>query len=375
MWLHNSLFRINGCVDMSKRGKRRARAQARENTGGSNDSASIADPTPRKSHDPSISLFHYTTASGLIGIVSSNSLWATHARFLNDTAECQLLSHQLIPQIESEFRALLPKLMERGAFTPDVMELAKGNGLRHESERATTAIQNAIDGASPIHITSFCRHRADSAECEHGLLSQWRGYAQGGFAIEFDERELDDLIDEEYARHSYQVLISRRVEYENHEKAAGRENFVGLGAACLRAAFELKSPKLATKPEIKKLLGNRDMTEFIRPFIHVVPFLKSPRFSEENEYRVVALPTRTQAQIDDARDARSWKEIHFREGYGGAIVPYIKLFDNLNKRLPIKRVIVGPHRDQDNQLLAAKMVLQRHGFDVPMVRSDTSLRP
>jgi len=358
---------------MSKRGNRRARAQVREKRHEVNSSTSSAEPA-RRSHDPNFSLFHYTTATGLIGIAASNSLWATHARFLNDTAECQLLSRQLIPQLEDEFRALLPKLMERGAFRPDVMELAKGEGLRRESEKAIRAIQNSIDATSPIHITSFCRHRIDSADCEHGLLSQWRGYAQGGFAIEFDERSLDDLIDKEHEQHSYQVLISRRVEYEDHAKAARREDFAGLGAACLKAAFEHGAPKLASKPEISKLLGSREMTGFISPFVHAVPFLKSPRFSEENEYRIVALPTRTKALIDEAKDQRSLKDSHFREGYGGTIVPYIKLFERLGKPLPIKRVIVGPHRDQDNQLLAARMVLERHGFEVPVVRSDTTLR-
>jgi len=358
---------------MSKRGNRRARVQVREKRHGGKASSASAG-LPRKSHDPGFSLFHYTTATGLIGIAASNILWATHARFLNDTAECQLLSRQLIPQLEDEFKTLLPKLTERGAFRPEVMELAKGEGLRRESEKAIRAIQNAIDATSPIHITSFCRHQIDSADCEHGLLSQWRGYAQGGFAIEFDERLLDELMDEEHKHHSYQVLISRRVEYEDHAKASRREDFMGLGAACLKAAFEHSAPKLAEKPEISKLLGSREMTGFISPFVQAVPFLKSPRFSEENEYRIVALPTRTKALVDEAKDERPLKAIHFREGYGGTIVPYIKLFEKLGKPLPIKRVIVGPHRDQDNQLLAARMVLERHGFEVPVVRSDTTLR-
>lgn len=32
-------------------------------------------------------LMHYTTADGLMGIVTSKTLWATHARFLNDSEE------------------------------------------------------------------------------------------------------------------------------------------------------------------------------------------------------------------------------------------------------------------------------------------------
>ena len=32
-------------------------------------------------------LFHYTTAAGLLGILGSSSLWATDLRFLNDAQE------------------------------------------------------------------------------------------------------------------------------------------------------------------------------------------------------------------------------------------------------------------------------------------------
>jgi hypothetical protein len=32
-------------------------------------------------------LFHYTTAAGLLGILNSSTLWATDLRFLNDAQE------------------------------------------------------------------------------------------------------------------------------------------------------------------------------------------------------------------------------------------------------------------------------------------------
>jgi len=48
-------------------------------------------------------LFHYTTAHGLIGILNTRSLFATHAEFLNDSKECQLLKKILAPQLAAEF--------------------------------------------------------------------------------------------------------------------------------------------------------------------------------------------------------------------------------------------------------------------------------
>jgi hypothetical protein len=35
----------------------------------------------------SVILYHYTTATGLNGIVRSRSIWASHYRFLNDATE------------------------------------------------------------------------------------------------------------------------------------------------------------------------------------------------------------------------------------------------------------------------------------------------
>jgi hypothetical protein len=95
---------------------------------------------PQRTRDDSFSLFHYTTASGLIGIIETKSLWATHASFLNDTTECQLLSRLLTPQIEADFRRLVPELMECGAFRPEIQYALRGDALTTEAEKATSAI-------------------------------------------------------------------------------------------------------------------------------------------------------------------------------------------------------------------------------------------
>ena len=44
-------------------------------------------------------VFHYTTAAGLHGIVSSKTLWASHTEFLNDTEEGVGFSRRILPMI------------------------------------------------------------------------------------------------------------------------------------------------------------------------------------------------------------------------------------------------------------------------------------
>jgi Protein of unknown function (DUF2971) len=347
----------------NKLGRRRARSLSEKPTVTSEVAA----------RDQPKSLFHYTTATGLIGIVGTQTLWATLANFLNDTAECQLLNRLLTPQIKKEFADIVPRLNKVGAFKPEFMETFNDDLLRTESEKVTGVLLSTIERVSPIYITSFCMHEAGSPESEHGLLSQWRGYGRGGFAIEFDEDELDALTKLENEKHSHQAIITRKVEYDDHDVVAKLDRFEGMGAAFLRVAFEDKVPKLAARADVAKILGDRHPQHFIRHFIETVPFLKNASFREENEYRIVALPTRLHSDAEKL-DGRAHKRARFREGAGGTVVPYISLFGEPERHLPIKKVIVGPHRDQENQFNAARLLLGQHGIEAPVVKSDTTLR-
>ena len=160
--------------------------------------------------------------------------------------------------------------MDLGAFKPEVMQTF-GTALNTKSEKVTSAVLASIERVSPIHITSFCQHEKGTPECDHGLLSQWRGYAKGGFAIEFDEGKLDDLTDLEHSNHSYQAVITSQVEYDDHEKAAGLHQFEGIAAAALRVALESAAPNLARRPDVGEVLGTQTMQSYIGAFIQVLP--------------------------------------------------------------------------------------------------------
>lgn len=54
------------------------------------------------------SLFHYTTSDGLLGILGSGTLFASHYSFLNDTSEGNLLRGLLLPLLEKETRTFVP---------------------------------------------------------------------------------------------------------------------------------------------------------------------------------------------------------------------------------------------------------------------------
>lgn len=134
-------------------------------------------------------LFHYTNASGLIGIFDSKEIWGTAYYCANDEQELAAGSgvlrrlfreraHQL--RQENDKRAEL--FARRGV---DIMEYADG------FERRLTALAMS---SLVAYITCFYKPSAEE-DFHHGLLSQWRGYgADGGYALQFSRTRLLDAI-------------------------------------------------------------------------------------------------------------------------------------------------------------------------------------
>jgi hypothetical protein len=107
-------------------------------------------------------IYHYTTISGLIGIISGHELWASDCRFLNDGSE--------IIYAENIFYDEVQKI--------ELPHLEYGNG-GYRLPGPTLSIFR-------MFLACFC---------ENGdLLSQWRGYAiDQGYSIGFRTTELKAL--------------------------------------------------------------------------------------------------------------------------------------------------------------------------------------
>jgi hypothetical protein len=155
------------------------------------------------------SVFHYTDSAGLLGILSSKSVFATHYRYLNDVSEGGLIRDLILPILEDEIAEINPKLRERGLLK-GFYETHGVRGNRLQAEGFYTSLVNSLDNTTPPFVLSFCRHTEDKT-IKHGLLSQWRGYAgSAGFAIEFDEGELVELIKIECETFAYPWMKSRQ---------------------------------------------------------------------------------------------------------------------------------------------------------------------
>jgi hypothetical protein len=183
------------------------------------------------------SVFHYTDISGLLGILRNKSLFATDYRYLNDSSEGQIIRELLLPIFESEVASLTPKLIERKWLKREVYDEHGLSSHRLQAESLYSAMIRATNNVSPFFVLSLCRHEESDDVFAHGLLSQWRGYAQGGgFAIEFDEGGLDSLMSEEPRRYCYMGFKSSDVQYDKYQRIFEREKFEGVADLPLKTS-------------------------------------------------------------------------------------------------------------------------------------------
>jgi hypothetical protein len=104
----------------------------------------------------------------------------------------------------------------------------------------------------------------------------------------------------------------------------------------------------------------------------IAPTLKSHGFQEEREVRIIAPCFRRRAAADLPQRTR--KPI-FERYKAGFPVPYIKLFSDLDKRLPIRRIIVGPQAMQDKVAYALEIALEQAEIPAHVVISSISYVP
>jgi hypothetical protein len=153
---------------------------------------------------PMASVFHYTDTAGLLGILSSDTLFATDYRYLNDVSEAGPIRDLIMPILEAEVAAITPKLIENRWLKKEYYDEHGVSAHRLQAEKLYASVVRAADNVTPFFVVSFCKHEVGTPAFEHGLLSQWRGYAEaGGFAIEFDEQKLDTLLKAETLEFAY----------------------------------------------------------------------------------------------------------------------------------------------------------------------------
>jgi hypothetical protein len=163
----------------------------------------------------------------------------------------------------------------------------------------------------------------------------------------------------------YEGILTSAVSYDAHAERANLKRFQGVVSAALRVDFTDRG-KAANN-----ILGRHELIDFLKPFFEAVPFLKASGFREECEYRMVSLAYRRGVS---AKLELPLRDIKFRAGANGSVVPYIAVFENSGLKLPIKSILIGPHPNQDNQETAVRLLLDQYDIRADVRRSKLTLR-
>lgn len=243
---------------------------------------------------PPRKLFHYTSPVGLLGILKSRSVWATNIRFLNDRSEFSF-ALKLAREALQERVAKAKSGFDRALYT--VLE-----------ERFR------VEGTSKVYVSSFSENSDQ--------LSQWRAYCPpaGGYAAGFRSKFLVSLGAKE-APHPDRILTRCVYEQDAHREVIDK---------VFEAIVQFAEESLHSKVEHDRVF-RECFKLFGRLLPLVAPALKDPSFEEEDEWRLICLPSAFESQ-----------ELRFREGRS-TLVPFYEYSLGLRSgSLPIEDLIIGP---------------------------------
>lgn len=312
-------------------------------------------------------LHHYTTVTGLSGILDSLSLHATNAAYSNDSTEIQLFFRERLAKIlESGIRAELesnPRLRVLPEFA-NTDEEADAVVHRYAMDMAD-AIRSVMQHFNRPHIVCFSTP-GNARVTRDGLLSQWRGYGkEGGYVLVFDTAGLEKLIKKESEDFLYQHMQWGDVHYYQEDDDIEHAN------------PEILEAEELLRRAIRAYINNptaEQLENFFGPVTTLSCLYKHWGFHEEHEVRIIAIPPTAElvkeARKDgETRPIRESKIMH----KNGMPIPYMELFSRMHDEstnayteFPIKRILVGPHPQSELRRSAVQEMLQVRGIIAPV---------
>ena len=312
-------------------------------------------------------LYHYTTGAGLQGIIESQQLRATNISFLNDVEEHVGYFDRRLPGLMDDAMQSVISDLKKSATGRKMLKKAGGVDKAMEyTRRLGRSIRKTTLTLNSPYVMSFCSAPPDQ-DPDDGLLSQWRGYGtDGSYAIAFDSRSLEQLLLAEGTSFHDQFAIWGDVRYYDKN-----DNLKGI----LPETVEQEKTIRETLARFF-LEGGADNLD---PLYHAITSLsclhKHGGFREEREVRIVVLPASKDIYELGVKsgDKRPQKQIHLLTK-NGIPTPYINLFGSTGggatQKLPIQKVIVGPHLEKLKRQKAVQIMLEQHEISAEVVVSE-----
>lgn len=285
-----------------------------------------------------LTLYHYTSAEGLVGILSSQSIWLTDLRYVNDMSELQY-ARKLVESRLVE--------IQKGALSDVQKEFV---------ERFTRAGADPYGFGHSVFSASFCE--------KGNLLSQWRAYrgVGGGYALGFDFLHLLPTLD--------RPCVLRKVIYEPADQAAQVDGIINT----FLQVIDAESRRQLGADFISGVLPH--ICQLFRAILGEYLFaFKHPEFREEQEWRLVHA-----ASNNPTMDRKPASDTPKFRCYAGNIVPYVHASfskgieasrnDVFGRAFPIVETIIGPTVSSELNSDSIKMLLLSMNPDFePNIRS------
>jgi len=268
--------------------------------------------------------YHYTDASGLLGIIQSSRLWASDIRFLNDPSEGTFFPERLLAIMDSQ-----------------------SSGRRGAGQKVIEGLKASLQNPRSDY-SAFCV----SLSANGDLLSQWRAYGSfgKGYAVGLD--------------FGLKSILP-------HPQLAGYYDVVYGDKGLVDIAIDLLDLFISATDKWKDMMYD----EWSSTLRAIAKSFKDASYSEEQESRLVC-----HYSGEDNDLFKNELPLKFR-AKGSDLIPYIPLSLDLleaeNKpRLPMKRIVVGPGVDFKRNYASINSLLKVNSYaDVEVVPSTIPFRP
>ena len=287
-------------------------------------------------------LFHYTNGDGLRGILNSKTLWATNFRDLNDFSEIVHAKKFIEEAIFSSIKEYVVTRFKAAKFLEKNKFRKMGGSINVAKKEAKifahTLYEAALTGgpsANPFfdpYIISFCSP-SKQYEIQNGLLSMWRSYGEDGYAIVFDSKIFWELAGVEQENFKYEYIDILKTVYGNN-----------------LSTFQKHFRPLIEKSKALYLLAvetDEVGPDMLLSFVKTVSRFKHVGFREEKEIRMIlspAHPDRVKAELNSEQKVGNKVKMPQSDKNGKRYIVINEV--EPRSKLPIKRIIVGPGRNQ-----------------------------
>jgi hypothetical protein len=265
-------------------------------------------------------LYHYTNAAGLRGILMDRAMWATNFSFLNDPSEMRY-GQELVVRMLRESQ----NHIEAGGTVSGVLQ-------------AISASFRKLP-ISEVYVCCFTKRRDD--------LNQWRAYGtatEARYCIGFDFEALDKI-----AAATLDATLSK-IHYAEPKQHKRIKDVIKVTLDFVEAVKHLSQR------------DSRAVAEWAaRRLADLLPRLKSPAYAAEEEWRVIRLiPPKDVSEL--CFDTRR-----------GFVRPYVMFPLADGKYSPVRELLVLAPGREKSSVKAAAMLLGKAA--IKNVRPEPSLVP